>query len=90
VRATGIDGKLLVAGRVAAILNQWELNIDQGCGHISATAVGVNEYWIEHATVFDVRLSIGAVEWRWKADAVSMAGSEIEIYVEGTPEVTDA
>lgn len=90
MRAKGISGKLTIAGRVAAVLSNWDLKTEAGRGHITARATEVNEYWIEHCTSFDVRLSLGAQEWRWKAGEVDVTGNEIQIWVEGNPEVTNA
>ena len=90
---TGKTGALRVGGRPALTLDTWSLTTreqaDGGGWRLEGHASAKDDYWLERAAAFDLRLDLTKSSWRWRAvpaTAVSFDGDAVTITHEGEPE----
>lgn len=86
MKASGLTGRVTVAGRTAAELADWTVEYGGGVATIRARAVSVNTYWLESAPAVTVTLDVGGRAWRWKRATATVTGEHITIRTEGKPE----
>jgi hypothetical protein len=90
---TGKTGALRVGGRPALTLDTWSLTTreqaDGGGWRLEGHASAKDDYWLERAAAFDLRLDLTKSVWRWRgvpAAALLVDGDAVTITHEGEPE----
>ena len=84
--ASGVTGRLLVAGRVAARLVNWTLEHREDSAVVHAQVVERDAYLLSHARRFDLYLDIGKRGWRWRGVDATVTENGARIAVQGKPE----
>lgn len=90
---TGTTASLRVGGRPALTLDRFtfatrDASMGGGWrvdGHVAAR----DDYWLERATEYDLRLALTRSSWRWRrvpAAAVSISGEDVTITHTGEPD----
>jgi len=76
----GKSGRLMIGGREAATLADWELEPREGKrADITAHVLSRDDYWMEHGANFVLLLQIGAREREFKDIVVHDNGAMINI-----------
>jgi hypothetical protein len=90
---TGKTGALRVGGRPALTLDGWSLKTrepaDGGGWRLEGHASARDDYWLERAAEYDLRLDLTRQSWRWRgvpATALLVDGDAVTITHEGEPE----
>jgi hypothetical protein len=86
--ATGATGEIRVGGRVAAQIGKWQLMAAGGNAYtVIGPTVEVNEFLLFGENKKELRLPVGAKEWRWRDVSVGFDGSQVTVVVTGKPDV---
>jgi hypothetical protein len=89
MQVTGRRGELLAAGRPAALLGAWTLTRPEGGAtyqlnvHIAKVQ---DEYLLENARTFTVRLPAGNKIWQWRNALCVTDGQDATLTMEGRTE----
>ncbi|MFA4972542.1 MAG: hypothetical protein WC683_07995 [bacterium] len=87
MQASGISGRLLSAGREAALLGRWQLQTTGGGASVTAALAAFDEFLLEHGGRFTLVLAVGPRVWRWRnAQVIARSETTIGITGEGRPE----
>jgi hypothetical protein len=86
--ATGPSGEIRVGGRIAAQIGSWKLMAAGGNTYtIVAPTTEANDFLLFGESRKEIRLPVGAKEWRWRDVQVGYDGSQITVVVTGKPEI---
>jgi len=85
--ADGPSGSIKVGGRQAAKLGVWQLEATGLWSAATARVLSQDDYWLDSAGPFDVRLQTAFQTWRWRIAEVHVQDGQARLRMEGVPEI---
>jgi hypothetical protein len=76
-KMAGKSGRLMVGGRVAATLADWEMEPREGYSDIVAHVLSRDSFWLEHGEDFTLMLDVGTRVRVYKNPTVYVGGGDM-------------